>query len=99
MAIPSLQLGTGKTAAVRLSGWLVGKSCLSRVRLSVRAEGRQAQARQKRRDSAECIIQRRFAIRVDSIPSCKLGPARTRPRVPSLQLGTGKTAGWLVGWW
>jgi len=25
-----------------LSGWLVGKSCLSRVSLSVRAEGRQA---------------------------------------------------------
>jgi len=34
IAIPSLQLGTGKTAVVRLSGWLVGKSCLSRVCLS-----------------------------------------------------------------
>ena len=53
--------------------------------------------RQERRDSAESIIraagvristpgearQRRVynAIRVDSVPSCKLGPARTRPRV------------------
>jgi len=27
------------------------------------------------------VIQRRFAIRVDSVPSRKLGPARTRPRV------------------
>ena len=31
-------------------------------------------------DSAECITQR-FAIRVDSVPSCKLCPARTHPRV------------------
>jgi len=39
--ISSLQLGTVKTAAVRLSGWLVGKSCLSRVAcLSVRAINR-----------------------------------------------------------
>jgi len=68
LLIPSLQLGTGKTAAVRLAG----KSCLSRVSLSVRAEGRQARV---------CVIQRRFAIRVDSVPSRKLGPARTRPRV------------------
>jgi len=34
------------------------------------------------------VIQRRFAIRVDSVPSIKLGPARTRPRVvrPSVRL-------------
>ena len=29
-------------------------------------------ARQERRDSAECIIQRRFAIRVDSVPTTQL---------------------------
>ena len=31
-------------------------------------------ARQERRDSAECIIQRRFAIRVDSVRSCSWAP-------------------------
>jgi len=32
VGIPSLQLGTGKTAAVRVSGPLVGKSCrMSRI--------------------------------------------------------------------
>jgi len=70
LLFPSLQLGTGKTAAVRLSGWLVGKSCLSRVCHSVcprAAEGRQARVCVPC-DSAECIIQRRFAIRVDSVP-------------------------------
>jgi len=25
-------------------------------------------------------------MRVDSVPNCKLGPARTRPRVPSVSL-------------
>jgi len=63
---------------------------VSVARLSVRVRQtaarpdcvRRAQhARQKRRGSAECVIQRRFAIRVDSVPSCKLGSARTRPRV------------------
>ena len=88
--------------AKRLGGWLVGgKSCLSRVRLSVcpRYSGRGPpgpsvcrRARQERRDSAECIIQRRFAIRVDSVPSCKLGSARTRPRVFGLQLAVWKSA-------
>jgi len=37
-------------------------------------------------DSAECIIQSRFAIRVDSVPSCKLGSARRRPRVACVYL-------------
>jgi len=32
------------------------------------------------------VIQSRFAIRVDSVPSRKLGSARTRPRVPSVRL-------------
>jgi len=82
-----------------LSGWLVGKSCQSHVSLSVRAiaaEGRQARvcvpcvsmAGQERHDSAECIIQRRFAIHVDNVPSCKLGPARMRPRVTKFTLLT-----------
>ena len=80
-----------------LVGWLVGKSCLSRVAcLSACGRGppgpsvvpcaarRQpcvSTALQERRDSAECIIQRRFAIRVDSVPvpSCKLGSARQAP--------------------
>jgi len=79
-------------AKLLLSGWLVGwlvggKSCLSRVAcLSACGRGPPGPsvpclARQERRDSAECIVQRRFGIRVDSVPSCKLGPARTRPRV------------------
>ena len=87
---PSLQLGTGKTAGW-LVGWLVSRVCrASRVRPRG-AEGRQARlcahgrraayARQERRGSTECIIQRRSAIHVDSVPSCKLDSARTRPRV------------------
>jgi len=75
-----------------LSGWLVGwlvggKSCLSRVAcLSACGRGLLgpsvcAVRSTERRDSAECVIQRRFAIRVDSLPSCKLGSTRRRPRV------------------
>ena len=56
------------------------RACAMGSTAAVRKHGRYA--RQERRDSAECIIQRRFAIGVDSVPSCKLGPARTRrPRV------------------
>ena len=88
---PSLQLALSwvlakvrKTAAVRLAGWWLVGWLLSRVcRASVcprAAEGRQARVYAPC-DSAECIIQRRFAIRVDSVPSCKHGSARTRPQV------------------
>ena len=89
--VPSLQLGTGKTA-----GCPVGKSCLSSVVcLSVRAiaaEGRQARERVQCVARPPCVStagearQRRVyntkeVLRVDSVPSCKLGPSRTRPRV------------------
>ena len=78
--------------AKRLVGWLVSRVCRASRVCPRAAEGRQARlcvsaspavrkAGQERRARAECIIQRRFAIRVDSVPSCKLGSARTRPRV------------------
>jgi len=47
--VPSLQLGTGKTAAVRLGGWLSRVRCLS-VRAIAAEHGRRAvgEARQRR---------------------------------------------------
>jgi len=62
-------------------GWLVGKSCLS-----VCAINRSAS------DFPNALV---FCC-VRAGPSCKLGSARTRPRVifPSLQLGTVTLAGW-----
>jgi len=69
-----------------LSLWPAGVR-LASVRAAWReAEGRQARERVPWRDSAECIIQRRFAIRVDSVPSCKLGSARRRPRVQGVAI-------------
>jgi len=84
-----------------LSLWLAGKSCRVSVCQHVRAitrsraaEGHQARERvpcaavrkQERLDSAECIIQRRLVLRVDSVPSCKLSSARTRRRVLSAHM-------------
>jgi len=68
-------------------GWLVSRVCRVSVCLSALKRQRAARSavrKHSRRGAiapSECIIQRRFAIRVDSVPSCKLGPARTRPRV------------------
>jgi len=77
-----------------LVGWLVSRVCRASCVCPRAAEGRQARVCvpcvstvQERRDSAECIIQQRFAIRVDSVPSCKLGSARQAPTSQDSFLG------------
>jgi len=87
---------------VRVSGRLVGKSCLSVCPLYVWPYLRNESSDQLRFWHAACVPcvavfstaagearQRRVynAIRVDSVPSCKLGPAQTRPQVPGILAG------------
>ena len=73
LGFPSLQLGTGKTAGcpgVRL----VGKSCLS-----------VCSSAQRRRGASRAINRRAAPAGSRATgPSCKLGYARTRPRVMNL---------------
>jgi len=58
---------------------------VSVARLSVRVRQRAARpecvCRACVSTAGEALLQRRFAIRVDSVPSCKHGSARTRPQV------------------
>ena len=90
---PSLQLGTGKTdgwLVSRVCRVSVSQSvCLSALGLAispervVRSTSFLACGRGRKHARPGEARQRRVynAVRVDSVSSCKLGPARTRPRV------------------